>query len=392
MKSLLNRRILTACACALGTLFFVTSCEDDTSSYLSVEEPVSQTTPDFQQKIDFLRSTGFEQDSIAYRDGDFVIDGDILISEQDIEQRLAAYAIENSRTAQRRSQYIVDQARVKDVKVAFKTGSDYVGQTTENAYVEAMDQWSDIVGTTINFRKVTYSPGAYDIVVYKSSQPTLADSRFPSNSGAPGYEIRVNVNATSIRSYALQVRIAGHELGHTIGLDHTNDVNLEPNSSIIPGTPESEGRWSIMNSSVFEDNPFFTDGDIKAAQILYPILLPDLWVRYTGNKSEIRVAQGNTTRLEVDVSNIGNVCSSNFTLETFVSTSSTFNSLAQKMGTGQNRPGLCPPYGGDVQTARLQIATYSKGTYYIHIVADKNNSIEELDEVNNIMTMPLVIY
>jgi hypothetical protein len=39
MKSLLKRRILTACACALGTLFFVTSCEDDTSSDLPVEEP-----------------------------------------------------------------------------------------------------------------------------------------------------------------------------------------------------------------------------------------------------------------------------------------------------------------------------------------------------------------
>ena len=117
--------------------------------------------------------------------------------------------------------------------------------------------------------------------------------------------------------------------------------------------------------------------------------LPDLNVRYL-NSSPITITQGRNTRLEVDVRNIGTACAASFTLETYFSSSSTFNGTG-KMGVTQTRPGLCPPYSGDVETAPLIIGSKPKGTYYVHIVVDRGNSITESNEGNNIATVPLII-
>ena len=286
MKTLLNRRILAACACALGTLFFVTSCEDDTSSDLPVEEPISQTTPDLQRKIDFLRSTGFEQDSIVYSNKVFYIHSDVMISEKDIDRRMGGLNNEGARTEQRKWQYIVDDQKVKDIKVAFQTGTIYDGTEAqsglaggwEDAFTEALQVWNQVAGSTVKFRKVDYSSDNHDIRIYSVNGgviPAVAAADLPLSTLDPGPEIKVTSYAYSYISYEAKLRVAIHELGHTIGLTHTDEISNDGPDSQISGTPAlGQDSQSIMNAA-FNPNSsnqitVLSLGDQKAAQILYP--------------------------------------------------------------------------------------------------------------------------
>lgn len=125
MKNLWNRRVLTALVCTLCASFFISGCEDDFPTK-SPKEVFSQVTSDIQRKIDFIRSTGFEEDTIIYIDGIFYVDGDIMINEKEVNARIKHQkGTESGRTEQRRWQYLVDGNKVENIKVAFLILDEY---------------------------------------------------------------------------------------------------------------------------------------------------------------------------------------------------------------------------------------------------------------------------
>ena len=302
MRNLLNRRVLTALVCTLGVLLTVSSCENDDVTIEQVESLPSDVTSEIQRKVDFIRSSGFEEDDIIYRDGDFVVDNDILISEKDVEERMKVHTGANARITQSRSEYIVDQQRVEDIKVAFVSGgSRSIGENTRDAFLTAMKAWNES-GSKVKFRRVnTY--GDYDILVYRvDDSRVLSDARFPSSSGAPGYEVRVNVDRCSNYSYLWNIRMAGHELGHTVGLAHSNNAINDPfKGDQIPFTPSrgAEGISSIMNSSIYADEPYLTNGDKEAVQYLYP-LHSSMYVEFLSHNKKLDEGRSYTIRWNPD--------------------------------------------------------------------------------------------
>lgn len=287
MKNVWNRHVLAALAGALSVLFFVTSCEDDLPLESSVKESTAQITPDIQRKIDFIRSTGFEEDSIIYRNGDFFVDGDMSISEKDVSRRMQKQEGQGSRTEQRRYEYIVDSEKVEDIKVAFQVGTIYQGTEAQyavssdwkTAFTEAFNAWNSVSGSTVHFYEVDYNSADYDVricAVNSGVIPAVAAADLPLSSEVAGPRVRVNYGYNHISSDA-KLNAAIHELGHTIGLAHTDKEYTDNNGNVldthISGTAGfGQDSESIMNWQFNAYNPtmVLSTNDEKAVQILYP--------------------------------------------------------------------------------------------------------------------------
>lgn len=293
MKNVWNRRVLAALAGALSVLFFVTSCEDDLPLESSVKESTAQITPDIQRKIDFIRSTGFEQDSIVYTDGLFYIDGDIMLGEPDVDRRMKQQLdSKGSRTEQRKWDYLVDDDKVQNIKVAFLISEEYepyncsghtcqeyqyyVGNEWQTAFENAITAWNQVEGSLVHFDIVDYADNNYDIRVYmvgsfgRPFPPGAVGSAYYPSDGAAGPEVRMS-SAYSHLSANAKLQTAIHELGHTIGLSHTDDGE----KLHISGTAVDDPA-SVMNasSSPYDPNFVLSTNDEKAVQILYPLVLP----------------------------------------------------------------------------------------------------------------------
>ena len=252
----------------LGSALLVaslTGCQDDPDQLITPDaEATAAVIPDIEAKMDFIRErAGFTDQSMVYQDGEFIVDGVMLISEEDTDQRMAAAAgTTNARTEQdRTSEYLVDPQRVGDIRVAF--ADELAPAISEDIFAEAIRQWNG-TGSAVSFRVVPVS-SPYDILVSRDDSIEVATrSNLPTFlEGAPGPEIVVNQSAFLGGTFSLDVRYAAFSLGVTLG--------LRPSGTgvYIEGTPENDPR-SVMTTPILSTFPLLTEGDITAIRTLYP--------------------------------------------------------------------------------------------------------------------------
>ncbi len=145
----------------------------------------------------------------------------------------------------------------------------------QNQLNDALKNWNSS-GSSLYFRQVS---GGADIVISETSEPSmngstnyLAWGEYAHN-GHTGTRILIRNNTGSAndwpnRSYTNNVRTLTHELGHTVGLGHTN-VD-DGGSYHIDRTPNKNDPNSIMNS--YSISPYqLTDWDKVAVRMLYPL-------------------------------------------------------------------------------------------------------------------------
>lgn len=176
----------------------------------------------------------------------------------------------------------------------------------------ALNSWNTMSNSKVNFVYTTASTAKITI----SLEATLADDaygagEYPNNCGSGTY-VKLNINSKKLTTSQLQYIIA-HELGHTVGLAHTDEVGFS-----IRGTPMSDAA-SVMNSGVLvgltaDPNTVpswnnFSSNDQLAVSALYPdVVNADAYRDASGNISltwtpsrfcsrsvEIRAYVGNNT-------------------------------------------------------------------------------------------------
>jgi hypothetical protein len=282
VKSNLNGLKPLVCLALLTLITFTQSCK---KSDLPKEETIS--SEEMQQLKTFVStSTGLPLTSVEYNPGkkEFVAAKDIVVSLANARQRFKNTEISSpgtERTGQRVYTYTVTPTNAASIAI-------YADNTVPTDWLAALDQaianWNStnshvymkrvsntLVTTTSgrgkNKTTVTSSvPPAYNIIVktlYDASTSMVAQAYMPYYNGTVGNEVDINTYyntlSASYKTFALT-----HELGHSIGLTHTDGTY----GNLIPGTPVTDPN-SVMNSYVLPWNGF-TAYDIVAVTTLYP--------------------------------------------------------------------------------------------------------------------------
>ncbi len=190
--------------------------------------------------------------------------------------------------AQTQQGNIILSRKVENIRV-FVDAS--LGSAWGDVMPQALKMWANVPDCKVNFTQVEYSP-AYatgnDIVVSKDVNGTvpwnaMALAEFP-KFGSAGPTILVSAGYVNTFSYNLKLWILAHELGHCMGLMHTNE-GISTGGTILPGTPSSDPA-SIMNSSYETQGGVIalSANDKVGIKYMYPYLPLDKWITYPEGK------------------------------------------------------------------------------------------------------------
>ena len=242
-----------------------TSCEKDQSSAtptaendMATVEKGLEVTPEVRKKVQDLNLNSKHIEVITQKNlaGEteslFKIEGDILISEDALEEMQPG----SITSKQYRTYNLVSSPRM--VNVIGYTGGAGQGLTSKqrSALQRAVNNYNALnlgLNFTLSFG-TNYSP--YDIVVYQTQNGQAGGvAGFPS-SGNPYKYIQI-FSGMENYSTATNEHVITHEMGHTLGLRHTDwysrqscgqsGESANPDGAVhIPGTPTGYDSNSVM--------------------------------------------------------------------------------------------------------------------------------------------------
>ncbi|MEQ9466562.1 MAG: M57 family metalloprotease [Ekhidna sp.] len=199
----------------------------------------------------------------------YKLEGDILIPESQMREMLESDVFHVGAVGEQyRTNNLVSNNRTIRV-IGYTGGSNALDNTMRTALSWAIDNYNAL-NTGLNFT-LTYGTnyGSYDIVVYRVSGGGGGSAGFPSG-GNPYKFVQIQSGTSSYGTNTTE-HVITHEIGHCLGLRHTDYFNRslscgtggnEGSGGVgaihIPGTPTGFDANSIMLScfSANEDGEF----------------------------------------------------------------------------------------------------------------------------------------
>lgn len=252
---------------AIATIGTILSCQ--TEDGLVSKQDISPET------LIKIQSLGFSAHGVQAMDGGYLVEGDILLHEKDLNGGHNPKYLVIAETEQYRTTNLVNAPRNIRVSIDSKLGSSYVA-----ALDEAISRYN-AEGLSLTFQRV--SSGG-DIRIVKGNGNYLASAGFPSSGGAPYGQVKVNSRAIGNQPLGTVASIIAHEIGHCIGFRHTDYMDRsyscggakanEGASTVgaihIPGTPTGpvSGSWMLSCIGAGDNRPF-NSSDRTALSYLY---------------------------------------------------------------------------------------------------------------------------
>jgi hypothetical protein len=263
MKKLKNLGIVIAFC---FSQFFI-QCTNDENKRIREKEMTEQETNEIVVLKNFLSAKmGIDLKYIIYdlKIEAFIIDSDMMISLEDANQRFnkANFKITN-KTNQMTYHMLMTPEIAAFIKIYV---SPEVSSDWRVAINKAVNNWNTI-NSSINISIVNTSESS-NILIYASDRGAsgpIAAAWLPNYKGEPGDSININTYFNNLDA-SKKVNAMTHELGHTFGLEHTDNKT----GDLIPCTPVSDLN-SVMFSTVHEWKGF-TAFDNIAISTLYPVV------------------------------------------------------------------------------------------------------------------------
>ncbi len=189
---------------------------------------------------DLTTTTGREMLDPAEESGLYLLEGDLVVSKSDLQNMLAGDYVEGEpKLEQYRTTNLVSQGRT--INVIGYTGNNANGldATTQTALRWAVDNYNAL-NINLNFTLTfgtNFSP--FDIVVYRVNGSGGGSAGFPSG-GAPFKWVQIQSGTSNFGTNVVE-HVITHEIGHCVGLRHTDYFNR----SISCGTGGNEGSGGV---------------------------------------------------------------------------------------------------------------------------------------------------
>jgi hypothetical protein len=259
MKKMLSLAVIAA------TLF---SCQKQEAPALN--EPISQDV------LAAISKAGFSTEGVIREEGGYLVEGDIFIDDNHLRTQPQWGTLTIAETEQYHTTNLVT-ALPREIKIS-------VASKLPNSYVAALDECiSRYNAENLQITMSRVSSGA-DISIVSGNGSYLASAGFPTSTGNPHNQIKVNSRAIGNQPQSTVASILAHEIGHCIGFRHTDYMNRqyscggspydEGTSTVgathIPGTPTGPDANSFMLSCIGSgDNRPFNNNDKTALNYLY---------------------------------------------------------------------------------------------------------------------------
>jgi len=270
-------------------VFIIVSCDKQTDEIRDQNQLLSGSDKEIIYSLNF--DTTNVQDIGEY----YVVEGDILLEKSKLSSYSEVYQ-NPSKLKQASVGSLISMYNVHNITVRVDASVPSAGNDNwRDAVQEAIDTWNstgsyvhmtyttDItanitVRSDVGGDKNLLNDGQY--VYYEGNYFwtwTLAAAEWPGSSN-PGYQIRLNLDTDNDRDIlGLQKKFTMiHELGHCLGLRHTDwrkNESLEPAIGIngTPNTGINPDPNSIMNSGTATNSwDKFSSYDLLAIRTLYP--------------------------------------------------------------------------------------------------------------------------
>jgi hypothetical protein len=275
------KKLITLCAGVCLLVFTFESCKKEVKDTVAAPESITQET------LSKIQSLGFSTQNVQKVDEGYLVEGDIILTEKELNSLPSSPNLMIAREEQYRTFNLVSPTKHPVIKVALNNSSASHQSAFSGALDEAIRRYNAL-GLDISFQKVT-SGADITVVAFYEQSSTLGSAGFPSSTGSPYSQIRMNTyhynTSTSTTNINYIGTIIAHEMGHCIGFRHTDYMSRRYSCGYggnegqakngvgavhIPGTPTGPDAASWMLSCIGSNvNRPFNTNDRTALTYVY---------------------------------------------------------------------------------------------------------------------------